>query len=172
MIISNDELTKWVQNEFHLTRKPSDSTISRIWEKRMQYLDIYPQYHHIQCQHVVIYIIIEEILIIWILQNQYQKFSIAYEVIQEKNKRFANSFGIGDVFKFSNNWLTLFCQRNGFWWFRQYGENDAVIIDMIEVQITIAYIKERIAYYDPNNTYNYDESGLFYNISSNTIIAR
>jgi Tc5 transposase DNA-binding domain len=112
--ISNDELAEWAQNEFHLTRKPSESTMSRTWGKRMQYLDIRPQDHHIRRQRVVTHATVEEALVTWVLQNQHQKLSISREAIREKGKRFANALGIGDALKFSDNWLTLFCQRNGF----------------------------------------------------------
>jgi Tc5 transposase DNA-binding domain len=103
LTISNGALAEWAQNKFHLARKPSDSTMSRTWRDRKQYLEIRPQDHQIRRQRVVTHATVEEALVTWVLQKQHQKLSISREAIREKGKRFADALGVGDSLRFSDN---------------------------------------------------------------------
>jgi DDE superfamily endonuclease/Tc5 transposase DNA-binding domain len=170
--ITLDELAAWTQNKFHLAYKPSKSTMSRTLTRKDQYLGVHAQDRIIRRRRVLTHADLEEALVLWVLQKQHQKLSISREMIREKGKRFAQDLRFGDSIKFSDNWITLFCKRNAFRQFRQHGESGAANIDSPAIQLTIESIRTKIDHYGPRNTYNFDESGLFYNMPPDTTIAR
>ena len=71
---------------------------------------------------------------------------------------------------FSNGWLQSFCSRHSFRQFRIHSESGSAPVEGYEEQL--ARIKSRILAYDPNDVYNMDETGLFYNLSPDKTIAR
>jgi Tc5 transposase DNA-binding domain len=103
---------------------------------------------------------------------QYQRLSISDELIKEKVKTFIRMLNIPNdqCPNFSNGWLHAFKQRNGFKRYRSHGESGDA--DMEEIEERLKHIRLRIAEYDIEDIYNFDEIGLFYNLASDTTIAR
>lgn len=103
-------------------------------------------------------------------KNRHRRLIVSRESIQEQGHRFAQRLGLEKAPDFSKGWVSAFCKRNAFRKFRQHGESGDAPIDTPEVQAILSTIKAEIATYDPEDIYNMDETGLFYNMPPDSTI--
>ena len=98
--------------------------------------------------------------------------ALLYRVSQFKSKGvdLQNGLDWKKAPDFSKGWASAFCKRNAFRKFRQHGESGDAPIDTPEVQAILSTIKAEIATYDPEDIYNMDETGLFYNMPPDSTI--
>lgn len=95
------------------------------------------------------------------------------ELIKAKGRIFLHEFDFPETtLQFSDHWMDQFEKRNIFPMQYNHDESDSTDISNPEVQAKIREIKHEFAKYPLCDQYNMNETGLFYNISSNTTIAR
>eukprot|EP00644_Phytophthora_capsici_P016888 jgi/Phyca11/125620/e_gw1.59.230.1 len=75
-----------------------------------------------------------------------------------------------DKLSFSNGWLDSFQSRHGFKSFTSFGESGSV--DMASLPIQLERIRAAVKDYALADIYNFDETGLFYNLCPDRTIAR
>ena len=71
---------------------------------------------------------------------------------------------------FSNGWLHAFKERNGLKRYCSHGESGDAEMEGIEEKLKD--IRSKIAEYNAEDVYNFDETGLFYNLAPDTTIAK
>ncbi|CDS02221.1 hypothetical protein [Sporisorium scitamineum] len=70
--------------------------------------------------------------------------------------------------KFSNGWLEKFCNRHSFKLQVAHGESGSIQQDIIDKELPA--LKLLIQQYHPDDVFNADETGLFYNMPPNKTI--
>jgi hypothetical protein len=169
---TNKELAEWSRTQLNLAVTPSESTISRTLSKSDYYLAIAPEDHEIRRKRVVVHQQIEDALVTWVLQLQHRNIAVGRAQIREQAHRFATLLNINTTMKFSENWVTLFNNRNGFGHRRTHGESGTADLNTPTVQETLARIREKAKNFAPEDIWNFDETALFYNMPPDTTIAR
>ena len=166
---SASEIAEWAEKEFKLATRPDRTTIDRIWKRRNEYENLTPLDLSIKRKRVISEDVLEKALIHWIFQMQHKRIPITVDIIKEKGKKFAQDLHILEPPKFSNGWYHAFATRNGFGRHNIHGESgDAQMEGIDEI---IEQIVERIKLYELRDIYNMDETGLFYRMSPDKIIA-
>jgi len=168
------QLAEWAQKEFSLPKYPAKNTLSDLITKhRDRFLTLAPQDEHIRRARAVTCPQVEEALVLWVLQKQHQKRNLNRELIKTKGRIFLREFGLPETtLRFSDHWMDQFEKRNAFRMQRSHGESGSADISSPEVQARIVEIRHELAKYPICDRYNMDETGLFYNMSPNTTIAR
>ena len=101
---------------------------------------------------------------------EHRKIRINSDIIKKKGRQFAQALFITNPSAFSNEWLQSFKERHSF---RQhYIHDESGDTEIFNIDIILTTIKEKIAQYQAQDVYNMDETGLFYNLASDTIISR
>ena len=166
-----EKIAEWAQKEFKLTSRPNPTTIGRIITNKDAYAELAPQDRHIKRVRVIAHPQLDTALANWVLQMQYQKLRIDTAIIQAKAVQFGRTLDIPDgTLQFSNGWLQKFCKRHRFQEFRIHGESGDAQMQNIEEELQ--HIKHIIAQYTPDDIYNMDETGLFYNLAPDKTIAQ
>jgi hypothetical protein len=167
--LKQDQLARWAQREFKLTKVPNRTTIGRVLKRKEEYATISHQDRQIKRRRVVTHEVLDTALANWVLQLEHQRLSVTGDLIKEKGRQYAKDLDIDNPPEFSNGWLQAFCGRHAFRQFRSYGESGSAQLDGIEENL--AKIKAKIAQYEPKDVYNMDETGLFYNMAPDRTIA-
>jgi Tc5 transposase DNA-binding domain/DDE superfamily endonuclease len=163
-------IKKWIKNELHV-KAPHASTLSRMMKDPLKFLTVRKQDENITRLRTVKFKELDQALSIWCLQKEHERKSITYDFIKEQGRRFALALGIGeDQLKFSNGWISSFCERHNLRMHRLHGESgNAAIEGSGEL---VAYIRAKIAEYGLANAYNLDETAWFYNMRPDTTISQ
>lgn len=105
---------------------------------------------------------VTEMLDLWVEKALASKIHLTGNIIRQKWIDFADQLAItqDDCLKLSNGWLTSYKSQMGIKEFRRHDEAGGV--DMVAVEAERAQLKEIIDGYKPCDTYNMDETGLFY----------
>ena len=105
---------------------------------------------------------LEHILLQWFQQARASQININGPIIQEKAREIAKELGITE-FTASTGWLDRFRQRHGIIYRQISGEAESVSEDVVETWISLS-LKEIVKEYKPNEIYNADEFGLFFQL--------
>jgi len=101
--------------------------------------------------------------VLWIKQMRKQRQVLNSEVIKTKAKYFAEKFGYGeDDFKATDPFIAGLKRRNNILFTNQFGESGSVETNVIEKWKT--ELNTYLTNYKPGNTYNLDETALFYRL--------
>lgn len=169
---SHEQLAEWLQREFRLHKPPSQSSVSRalagkqIWEK-------ITDKHELKTKRSrnVKFPELEEAFAIWVFQRQENKTPICQDLIKETGRRMAEELDIseGERPKFSNGWMRSFCRRNRLRKIKMYGESGSV--DDEAVDIALPDLRSKVTDYALCDVFNFDETGLFYQLAPDRTIA-
>lgn len=100
----------------------------------------------------------DERLLEWLFNCRFKGLTISGPVLQENMLEIAEKLKIPD-FKTSNGWLEKFSTRHSIVFRKVTGE--AADCRVIEIDACMKTLPSIIAGYEPQNIFNYDETGLF-----------
>ncbi|CAB4491435.1 unnamed protein product [Rhizophagus irregularis] len=145
-------------------------TISKILKDRERWLSITNNTSSTYRHREVKYPSLEQALSIWVKQALSKNMILSDNILREKAKEFAQDLNIAEnAIGFSNGWLGGFKSRNNLSKQRIHGEsNSAPLSTLPELR---AELQELISKYDPNDVFNFDETGLFYRMTPNQTLA-
>ncbi|OWY96640.1 CENPB protein Homeodomainlike, partial [Phytophthora megakarya] len=115
---------------------------------------------------------LDQALANWVLHCQARRIFLDGNMVRAKGARLQDKLEIADDEKiaFSNVWLQSFQKSHGFKSFRVHGESGSVNMATIDEQIK--RLRAVIQQYAVADVYNFDETGLFYKLCPDKIIAR
>ncbi len=109
------------------------------------------------------FIKLEDMLYIWIDNMRYAKLPVSPTFAIAKAKSSASNLSIPESnFKASWQWLSRFGAHRGLQKMILHGEGTEVNKNDPELLVALEELNVIIAYYDPENVYNMDETGLFF----------
>lgn len=111
---------------------------------------------------------LEECLFTWFSQKLSQNATISDEILRQKGKFFGEQLGISG-FVYSSGWLSNFKKRYGISRHKIFGESQGN--DMKAVVSGREELRKQLEKYDPDNLFNFDETGLFYRLPPNSTLA-
>ena len=116
------QLAEWAQQKFHLSKPPSQPTISRILKRRPEFTEIPKQDRDLKRARHARFEILDRTLANWVLQRQGNAIALTGDLIKQEGKDFAIQQELDDPPKFSNGWLHTFKSRHGLRQIRMHGE--------------------------------------------------
>lgn len=169
---SQEELAEWTQSEFRLQFPPSQSTMSRLLGQAST-LEAIVNKRELEKkrERSVKSPLLEEAIILWIKQREANKVPINQDIVKEVAKRLAAKMQLApeDIPLFSNGWMSSFSRRHGLRRIRLHGESASVQEDVIsDARPALA---ELVNQYAPRDVFNFDETGLFYQMAPDKTIA-
>jgi hypothetical protein len=168
--IKQGALANWARHAFNLSSAPHRTTIGDILQNRAKFTTLQPQDRSLKRTRAVKSEVIDSSIKNWVFQMQYQNQPICDDLIKAKARSFAALLGVEGELKFSNGWLQKFKKRHGFHKVKIHGESGDAQMEGIEGRIE--ELRARIAVYGLDKSYNFDETGLFYNLAPDTTIAQ
>jgi len=160
------DLADWTQQTFNLSYAPSRSTLHRILKQ-----DNSPGQYSPTCKKKVPTRSeeLDRLLAQWVVDQQARHVMINGHLIRQQGEilqaRINNTHSSADqklALKFSNGWLEKFCQRHGFRQKIAHGESGSIQQSILDKEIPA--IKEVLQQHHPDDIFNADETGLFYNM--------
>jgi DDE superfamily endonuclease/Tc5 transposase DNA-binding domain/CENP-B N-terminal DNA-binding domain len=113
---------------------------------------------------------LETALSTWMQRVFSQNAILTDGLLQLQAKKFATLLNVSeDDFKASNGWLDNFKKRHAIWQFRIYGESESIPIENLPEQRQ--QLVELLSQYRPEDVYNADETGLFFQMIPNQTLA-
>lgn len=165
--LSQKELCAWAQRTFDLARAPSQSTISGVLKKRDALHAMVTSELAVKRQRVLKHPELDRALANWALYTiQQSNQTVTGNAIKKKAARFAallypaeeGAETTAAELNFSNGWLDSFRERHGIKGLKRSKEKELVERSLPDLQ-------ELTAMYNPRDIYNFDEFGLFYDMS-------
>src|SRR3989440_1894227 len=113
---------------------------------------------------------LENALSIWTRRVFSQNVVLTDGLLQLKAKKFAELLNISETdFKASHGWVDRFKKRHDIWRFRIHGESESVLVKNLPEQKQ--KLVELLSKYRPEDVYNADETGLFFQMTPNQTLA-
>jgi hypothetical protein len=170
--MTQEKLRHWAKKEFNLKQLPSQSTISRIVNKKRGIPDaLDDRNRELKRKRIVKSPELDKILAEWILQRQENRVCLTWSLIQAKAKNFADQLGLSESERpgFSDGWLHKFLERHGLRTIVMSGESGSA--DVTAMIAALPHIRASIKQYAPRDVFNMDETGLFYCLAPDRTIA-
>ena len=169
--ISQKDLAKWAKAKFNLERLPSQSTISRIVNKKRSAADIPRKDLKMKRKRVVKSEALDNALLEWILRCQQARISLSWQLIQKKTSSFADLLQLPESQRtsFSDGWLKKFLARHELRSIKMQGESGSADVEAIEK--ALPDLQETMSRYQLCDVFNMDETGLFYCMAPDRTIA-
>lgn len=141
----------------------SHSTISSIWKEREKIQILYDKnFLKMKRARTTRHTKIEEALLKWFKYQRTNNVPINGPILQQKANDFAQRFG--EDFVCSSSWIQRFRARHGIVGGKMSGEAASVDKDTVDEWITQKW-PTLCEGYSPEDIYNADETGLFYNMT-------
>ncbi|GBC07324.1 hypothetical protein RclHR1_00740007 [Rhizophagus clarus] len=112
---------------------------------------------------------IEEALSLWTTNALAADLIINTDILHKKAKFYAQGFEIND-FTASNGWINGFKERHNLKQYVKWGKAKNAPLEILEE--ARKNLCEIIKDYDLNNVFNYDETGLYWNLEPSKILAQ
>ncbi|CAG8822568.1 5904_t:CDS:2, partial [Gigaspora rosea] len=107
------------------------------------------------------YLMLELAMNIWVEWVRTEGLILSESLIKEKAQQFAQALDMPEEsFTFSNGWISRFKRRNGLRQVTIHGEAGSAPLETLPAERV--KLQELLSYYDPEDIYNADETGLFY----------
>lgn len=160
--LTHSELAKYMVDH-HGFRLVNRSTISKILEESDRWLEVSPNVREGKTRRVrdAKWPQVDKALMLWVGQIRARRGGISDAMLVEKATEFRDAFGISKTdFKLSHGWLEKFKSRHGVSCQNLHGE--LVEVDTLGGGAAHAKLLEIVATYDPEDVFNFDETGLYY----------
>ena len=143
------------------------STVSKVLKKADQYCQLdnvqaETTFRHRSVKHPML----ELAMNMWVEQVTAGGVIISDSLVKEKGRYFAQELAIPEEsLTFSNGWITRFKRRNGLRKITMHGEAASAPLENLPAERM--KLQELLSRYNPEDIYNADEMGLFYQLLSN-----
>ena len=162
-----NDIATWATQEFHLIRPPDISTISRILKRKDYWESAAADGKEAKRIRTLNHPELDTALIHFVLDCQQHCILLNGPLIVKKVHQLAEYLDITDA-KFSHGWLDRFQNRHGLKLTTIHGESgDAAVIGATELQEWTG----KLARWAPEDGYNLDETGLFWQMAPDKTIA-
>ena len=155
--------------KYGVTRSAVSKMIARYQEKGKEEREKLASHADVKTAHAPRFPIVEQAVIKVFLDARASFLPMTGESIQELARSFAAEAGLQEKFRASAGWLENFKRRYCIKSYRIAGESAAV--DVQVVNSSKVELAELISAYEPENVFNIDETGLFYNAMPTTTLS-
>lgn len=156
--LTQNDLAKWLKDTFDI--QVTQGTISNTLKQSATLLNLPEGEGRNKRKKSTMFPLMEKALIEWFHLYQ-SEVNMSGEILKEKAQIFLDKLYPGHPnFVFSNGWLEKFKSRHSIKAFRKFGESGSVENTLIESALPTILAVTNL--FEPNNIYNMDETGLFY----------
>jgi hypothetical protein len=148
------------------------STVGKILCNKKRWLAVIPttaaskRFRHSKPR----YPLLDESMMHWVGQAINQGLPLSEDIIKQQGMNFAAKLGLDtDALKFSNGWIHRFKARNNLRCFRIHGEALSAPIESLPSERS--YLQQVIGWYNLEDVYNADETGLFFRMDPSETLA-
>ena len=163
---TQDEIAAYFVREWG--KQVSRSTVSDILRHKEKWTSTPKDGDTALCQRSGKHENLEQALFLWFSDVRSKNAIINDDMLIEKAKKFGVELGVQD-FQYSKGWLHKFKKCHTISKHIAHGEADSA--DPVVVSQGRLQLQDDLASYDPNDVYNMDETGLFYQLLPNSTLA-